>query len=149
MTTPSMFEAAGGSPAFERLTDAFYERVRRHPTLAPVFASFTPEHATNVARWLAEVFGGPPAYSEHQGGHHAILEKHHGLQLTEAHRAAWAELMIATARDVLPDNGLLQQRFAEYIEWGSHIAVAASQPGFTIRGSGPMPRWGWAGLEET
>jgi hemoglobin len=145
MTEPSIFEAAGGAAAFARLTTSFYDRVREHPTLAPVFADFTAEHAANVALWLGEVFGGPPTYSEQHGGHRAILEKHGGLHLTEAHRAAWVALMLDAAREVLPPDPQLQHRFAEYIEWGSHIAVTASQPDFEVRHVGPVPTWTWSG----
>jgi len=58
MSRPTIFEAAGGSPAFEALTVRFYEIVKADPLLSPVFASFTAEHAKNVAIWLGEVFGG-------------------------------------------------------------------------------------------
>jgi hemoglobin len=64
VNTPSIFEAAGGAPAFEALTSRFYKKVKADPLLAPVFVSFTDEHAKNVAIWLGEVFGGPPRYSE-------------------------------------------------------------------------------------
>ena len=143
MKKPTIFEAAGGAPALARLTDKFYESVRNDAMLAPVFAAFTPEHAANVAIWMGEVFGGPPLYSTEHGGHRTILEKHQGLHLTEAQRARWAELMIAAAREVLPPDAALQQRFAEYIDWGSRIAVAASQPGFRIDRVGPVPHWDW------
>lgn len=143
MDRPTIFEAAGGETAFRRLTERFYEKVRDDATLAPVFATFTAEHAANVATWLGEVFGGPPLYSLEHGGHRTILEKHHGLALTETHRERWAALMIETAGEVLPPDDALQGRFAEYIEWGSRIAVAASQPGFAIDRAGPVPRWDW------
>ena len=59
MNRPSIFEAAGGAPVFEVLTSRFYRKVKADPLLSPVFASFTAEHARNVAIWLGEVFGGP------------------------------------------------------------------------------------------
>ena len=39
------------------------------------------------------------------------------------------ELMLETARKVLPNDEELQARFADYIRWGAQIAVTASQPG--------------------
>jgi hemoglobin len=53
------------------------------------------------------------------------------------------ELMLETAREVLPNNGELRARFADYIPWGARIAVTASQPGFEITHIGPVPKWGW------
>jgi hemoglobin len=143
MAERTIFVQVGGRPGFERLTARFYDKVKNDPLLAPVFATFTPSHATNVAIWLAEVFGGPKEYSEARGGHRRVLEKHKGLALTEAHRRRWVDLMIATARDVLPADDALQQRLADYFEWGSQIAVAASQPVFEIDRVGPVPNWDW------
>jgi len=149
MTRPSIFEAVDGTPTFESLTDRFYAKVKSDAMLAPVFASFTTEHARNVATWLAEVFGGPPRYSREHGGHRAVLEKHGGLRLTEAQKDRWVQLMLETAREILPDDNALQRRFAEYIEWGARMAVAASQPGFKIDHVGPVPVWDWPAPKTT
>ena len=35
---PTLFEWAGGMPAFERLTEVFYRHVHADAVLAPVFA---------------------------------------------------------------------------------------------------------------
>jgi hemoglobin len=149
VSRPTIFEAAGGSPAFEALTVRFYETVRADPLLAPVFASFTAEHAKNVAIWLGEVFGGPGHYSKDHGGHRTVLERHRNLALTRDQKERWVELMLATAREVLPNDSELQARFADYIRWGAQIALAASQPGLEIKHVGPVPKWGWNANEGT
>ncbi len=143
MARESIFEAAGGTPAFETLTRRFYEKVRADPTLRGIFATFTAEHAQNVALWLGEVFGGPPRYSEEHGGHRTVLERHRNLGLTVEQKDRWVELMLETAREVLPHDDELQARFADYIRWGAPIAVEASQPGFEIQHAGTVPRWDW------
>jgi hemoglobin len=143
MARGSIFDAAGGAPAFEALTRRFYEKVRVDPALRAVFATFTAEHASHVALWLGEVFGGPPHYSQEHGGHRTILERHRGLGLTEDQKDRWVELMLETAREILPNHSELQQRFADYIRWGAGIALTASQPGFEIRHVGPIPKWDW------
>jgi truncated hemoglobin YjbI len=38
MNRPSIFEAAGGAPAFEALTSRFYRKVKADLLLSPVFA---------------------------------------------------------------------------------------------------------------
>lgn len=144
MSRPTIFEAAGGSPAFEALTVRFYEKVKADPLLSPVFVSFTAEHAKNVATWLGEVFGGPPRYSEDHGGHRAVLERHRDLGLSPDQKERWVRLMLETAEEVLPKDTELQARFADYIRWGAEIAVEASRPGFEIQHVGPVPRWGWS-----
>lgn len=143
MNRASIFEAAGGAPAFEALTSHFYAKVKTDPLLAPVFASFTDEHAKNVAIWLGEVFGGPARYSEEHGGHRTVLEHHRGLSLRSDQKDRWVDLMLETAREVLPHDADLQARFADYIRWGARIAVTASQPGFEITHVGAVPKWGW------
>jgi hemoglobin len=143
MSRPTMFEAAGGSSAFEALTVRFYEKVRADPLLSRVFASFTAEHAKHVAMWLGEVFGGPPRYTEELGGHRTALERHRNLTLSPDQKERWVHLMLETAQEVLPKDAELQARFADYIRWGAQIAVAASQPGFEIQHVGPVPKWGW------
>jgi hemoglobin len=143
MSDPTIFEYAGGEAAFQRLVERFYPKVRADALLAPLFAHFTDEHARRVGLWLGEVFGGPPRYTQEQGGHHDILVRHGGLAITEPQRARWAELMIETAGEVLPAEPRLQRRFAEYIEWGAGIAREASQPGYVVPPAGPAPRWDW------
>jgi hemoglobin len=143
VSRPSIFEAAGGAPVFEALTSRFYGKVKADPLLSPVFASFTDEHAKHVATWLGEVFGGPPRYSEEHGGHRTVLERHRNLSLRPDQRDRWVELMLETAREVLPNDADLQARFADYIRWGARIAVTASQPGFQIEHVGAVPTWGW------
>jgi hemoglobin len=142
----TFYEAVGGEEALRRLIGAFYDQVLQDPVLQPVFAHFTPTHVEHVVVWLSEVFGGPAGYSTHLGGHHALLTHHQNLAITEEQRARWAALLIATTAKELPDDALLQQRFAEYIEWGTRIARSVSQPGAELGDPGPMPRWGWNGL---
>jgi len=143
MTEPTIYEYAGGAPAFQRLVERFYAKARADELLEPLFAHFTDEHVRRVAIWLGEVFGGPPRYTDEQGGHHDILVRHGGLAIGEAQRARWAELMIATAHEELPAEPKLQQRFAAYIEWGTRVAREASQPGYTLPPAAPVPRWDW------
>ncbi len=52
MTTPTVFEWAGGAEAFLRLTEVFYDKVLDDPILAPVFAHMSDKHREHVALWL-------------------------------------------------------------------------------------------------
>jgi hemoglobin len=49
-------------PAIERLMELFY-RVPADPMLAPLFRDMPPDHPRHVAQFVAEVFGGPKAYT--------------------------------------------------------------------------------------
>jgi truncated hemoglobin YjbI len=65
---PTLYEWAGERPAFERLIDAFYDRVEGDELLSPLFpGGVGAEHRRNVASWWCEVFGGPARYTEELG----------------------------------------------------------------------------------
>jgi hemoglobin len=141
---PTLFEWAGGLPAFERLTAEMYTRVPRDPVLAPVFGSMSAEHARHVAHFIAEVFGGPALYSTGHGGHAQMVGRHLGRGLTELQRRRWFDLMLDCADAVgLPADPEFRAAFVAYLEWGSRLALANSQPGVAADEQAPMPAWGW------
>jgi truncated hemoglobin YjbI len=143
--TPSMFEWAGGLPALTRMTRLFYEKhVPADPLLAPLFADMSVDHPERVARWLSEVFGGPPAYSSEYGGYPRMLSQHVGKNLQEDWRARWVTLLLQAAREAgLPNDAEFRAAFQSYIEWGSRLAVENSQTDATPPEHMPMPRWDW------
>jgi hemoglobin len=121
-----------------------YARVPHDPLLAPVFGAMSAEHANHVAHFIAEVFGGPPAYSEREGGHPHMIRRHLGRNLTEAQRRRWFDLMLDCADAAgLPADPEFRSAFVAYLEWGSRLALVNSQPGAQVDEQAPMPRWGW------
>jgi hemoglobin len=141
---PTLFEWAGGMAAFERLTAEMYARVPQDPLLGPVFSSMSAEHAKHVAHFIAEVFGGPPVYSERQGGHAHMIRRHLDRNLSEAQRRRWFDLMIDCAGAAgLPADPEFRSAFVAYLEWGSRLAFLNSRTGTQVEEPTPMPRWGW------
>ncbi|WP_341976365.1 antibiotic biosynthesis monooxygenase [Microbacterium sp. LWO13-1.2] len=141
---PTLYEWAGGPEAFERLFSRFYEKVAGDDVLAPMFASMDSRHAHHVSLWLGEVFGGPALYTEQRGGYPNMLAHHVGKAITPEQRRRWAMLLFDTADEVgLPDDPEFRAAFAGYIEWGTRIALANSQPDATPPRRAPVPRWGW------
>jgi hemoglobin len=144
MSDTSLYEWAGGSPAFERLTEIFYRDVHADPILAAVFAHVDKDHPQHVAMWLGEVFGGPARYTDERGGYAAMLRHHIDLQITPAQRTRWATLIAEAADEAgLPDDPEFRSAFVAYVEWGSRIALANSQPGAEPPAQAPVPKWGW------
>jgi hemoglobin len=141
---PTLYEWAGGMPAFERLTRVFYEKVLQDDLLEPVFRGMDEEHPSHVATWLAEVFGGPPRYTDEHGGYPHMLAKHRGLALTETMRRRWVALICDAADDAqLPSDPEFRSAFVAYVEWGTRLVVANSQPDASPPPKAPVPRWGW------
>ena len=43
----------------------------------------------------------------------------------------------------LPDDPEFRSAFVAYIEWGTRLALANSQPDAAPPPQAPVPRWGW------
>lgn len=143
-SVPSLYDWAGGAPAFERLTEAFYEQVLNDDLLAPLFAHMDAHHPAFVAMWLAEVFGGPDRYTRERGGYPHMLSQHLGKNITDRQRRRWVNLLADAADEVgLPADPEFRAAFMGYIEWGTRLAVANSQPGAQPVPVAPVPHWGW------
>jgi hemoglobin len=143
--TPTLFEWAGGRDAFERLINAFYDRVEQDDLLAPLFGGrVSEEHRDHVLAWWCEVFGGPTRYTDELGGYEHMLAKHRGLGITPQQRFRFASLMSLAADDAeLPDDPEFRSAFVAYVEWGTRLALHNSQPGAEVFEHAPLPRWDW------
>ena len=141
----SLYDWAGGAAAFDRLIDAFYDRVERDDLLSGLFpGGVGEEHRRNVVTWWSEVFGGPASYTERLGGYERMLGKHRDLGITREQRFRFASLMSLAADDAgLPDDPEFRSAFMAYVEWGTRLALHNSRPGADVAEHAPVPRWGW------
>lgn len=142
----SLYEFAGGAPAFARLAEAHYRRCLSDPLLTPLFGVVArPDHAAALAAWLTEVFGGPKVYTAEHSGHARLVEHHRGRAIREEQRARFVAVMLEAADEVgLPDEPLFRERFRAYVEWGSRAAVHYSAPGAAPPPREEVPTWEWA-----
>jgi hemoglobin len=142
---PTLFEWAGGQPVFDRMINAFYDRVEADDLLSPFFPGGVHEdHRRHVAVWWGEVFGGPTGYTDRLGGYERMLHKHLGLGITNEQRFRFTSLMSLAADDAgLPADPEFRAALVAYLEWGSRLALGNSQPGATVVEHAPVPRWGW------
>ena len=142
---PTLLEWAGGQAAIRRMIDAFYDRVEADDVLGPRFAGGVSElHRANVTLWWAEVFGGPPTYTESRGGYATMLQHHRGLQITPEERFRFSSLMSLAADDAhLPDDPEFRAALVGYLEWGTRLALHNSQLDTDVVPDAPVPRWGW------
>jgi hemoglobin len=143
--SPTLYEWAGGREAFDRLMNAFYDRVEQDELLSPFFpGGVHDEHRRNVATWWSEVFGGPADYTEQVGGYEHMLHKHLRLGITAEARHRFASLMSLAADDArLPSDPEFRSALVAYLEWGTRLALANSQEDATPMEHAPVPRWGW------
>ena len=141
---PSLYAWAGGTDAFRRLIDAFYDRVEADDLLSPLFpGGVSQDHGAHVVLWWVEVFGGPADYTP-LGGYQRMLDHHRGLGITVEQRFRFASLMSLAADDAgLPDDPEFRAALVGYLEWGTRLALHNSQPGAEVVTEAPVPRWGW------
>jgi len=142
---PTLYEWAGGREAFERMINAFYDRVEEDELISPLFpGGVSREHRDHVILWWSEVFGGPAEYSGKLGGYHRMVNKHKDLAITPDQRLRFVTLMSLAADDAaMPDDPEFRSALLAYLEWGTRIALANSQADAEVAAHAPVPRWGW------
>lgn len=144
MSPPTLYEWIGGREVLERLTKAFYEKVKQDDLLAPVFAKMDDDHPAHVAAFIGEVFDGPKTYSLEHGGHPEMIRHYLNRHLTERQRRRWISLLLDTYEDIDgPSDPEFASALVGYLEWGTRIAVLNSMPGAEVNVNAPMPKWGW------
>ena len=143
--TPTIFEWGGGTEAFERWLNAFYDLVEADASLAPLFGgTVSREHRDHVLAWWVEVMGGPDEYTRELGGYAAMLGHHRGLRITPEQRLRFVTLLSEAAdRAELPADPEFRAAIMGYAEWGSRLAVHNSAPEAEVVAEAPVPRWGW------
>src|SRR5258708_1087120 len=100
-TIPTLYQWVGGEEALQNLFKVFYDKVLQDPLIAPVFQHLAANHPRHVADFVGEVFGGPPKYTEGDGGSHAIMiAPHIGKMLDEPKRKRWTQLLPDTADEI-------------------------------------------------
>ncbi|MCD8508549.1 MAG: globin [Bacillus sp. (in: Bacteria)] len=81
------------------LVDRFYERVSRHPELAPIFPEDFTETARKQKQFLTQFLGGPPLYTE-EHGHPMLRARHMPFPITPSRAKAWLGCMEQAMDDV-------------------------------------------------
>jgi hemoglobin len=147
MTRPSIFEFAGGEAAFRALAAAHHERCLADPVLNHPFSHpGHPEHVARLAGYWAEVFGGPPTYSQTCGGHPAMLGIHAGQGAEADLGGRFVDCFVAAADDAgLPADPEFRNVLRAYMEWAVAEVLAYSPPGSRVPPDLPVPRWSWHG----
>lgn len=145
-----MFEFAGGEAAFLALATAHHQRCLDDPILNHPFSHpGHPQHIERLAGYWAEVFGGPPRYSESCGGHSAMVGIHAGQGAEEDLGDRFVECFVQAAEDAgLPDDPEFRRGLRSYVEWAVRDVLAYSPRGADVPISMSMPRWSWDGLEQ-
>jgi len=144
-----MFEFAGGERAFLALAAAHHRLCLDDPVLEHPFShGVHPDHVERLAAYWAEVFGGPPRFSESFGGHSAMLTIHSGQGAEEDLGRRFVACFVQAADDAgLPADPEFRRVLREYMEWAVADVLSYSPRESRVPARLPVPRWGWDGLE--
>lgn len=149
MERESIYEFAGGQPAFDRLAAAHHELCLRDPELNHAFShGGHPQHVARLASYLAEVFGGPATYSEQCGAQVHMMTLHAGNGIGDD----WGDRFVrcfdqAVTEAQLPDNPELRRALNEYMQWAVGDVIEYSPPGSAVPQDLTVPRWSWNGRQ--
>ena len=148
MSRPSIFEFAGGEPAFLALATAFHERCLQDPELShPFLHPGHPQHVERLGAYWAEVFGGPARYPE---GHSGMLEVHARQGADADFGSRFVECFVRAADDVeLPADPEFRRQLRDYMRWAVDEVLGYSGPDARVPAAMPTPRWTWDGLQES
>lgn len=143
---PSIYEYAGGAPAFFALASALNERCLADPVLNHPFShEGHPEHLERLAAYLGEVFGGPATYSA-LGGHSGMLSIHANMGADDDLPTRFVVCFDQAVDDAqLPDDLALRRVLHEYMTWATSDVHEYSPRGSTVPSDLAMPRWSWDG----
>jgi hemoglobin len=146
MSRPSIFEFAGGEPAFLALAAALHERCLADPELNHPFSNASPEHTENLAAYWVEVFGGPARYSKSLGGHSGMLELHAGHGIEDNLGRRFADCFMAAVDDAqMPDDPEFRAALRAYIDSAVAEVISISAAGSRVVADQPLPHWSWDG----
>ena len=148
---PSLFEFAGGEPAFVALASAHHARCLADPELNHPFSHVGqhPQHIERLAAYWAEVMGGPPAYSQACGGDQsALLAMHAGNGDMSDLGERFVDCFDRAADDAaLPEDPEFRAALHAYMRWAVDDVLVYSPVDSKVPPGAVMPRWGWDGLE--
>ena len=148
---PTLFEFAGGEPAFLALATAHHARCLADPELNHPFShpAQHPQHVERLAAYWAEVLGGPASYSQACGDHSAVLVMHAGNGDMTALGRRFVECFVQAADDArLPDDPEFRAALRAYMQWATDEMVAYPDPDAAVPTGLPLPHWSWDGLQQ-
>jgi len=146
---PSLYEFAGGAPAFLGLAAAHHARCLADPELNHPFShpGQHPQHVERLAAYWAEVLGGPPEYSSSCGDHSSMLQMHAGNgDMTDLGRR-FVACFVAAADDVgLPEDPEFRAALRAFMTWAVEDVLVYGPPATIVPTELQMPHWDWDGL---
>jgi len=143
---PTLYDFAGGEPAFLALATAHHARCLADPELNHPFShpGQHPQHVERLGLYWAEALGGPPTFSRTCGDHTAVMRLHSGHGDMSDLGRRFVDCFVAAMDDAgLPADAEFRAAMRAYM-------VAAVDEVLTYGEAAPAPRlplpkWSWDG----
>ena len=147
---PTLYEFAGGEPAFLALAAAHHARCLADPELNHPFShpGQHPQHVERLAAYWAEVLGGPPRYSRDSGRDQTgLIAMHSGNGEMDDLARRFVECFVLAADDAgLPADPEFRAALRAYMEWAVVEFTAYPDGAAGVPGALSVPKWSWDGL---
>jgi len=111
----------GGADTLARLVDYFYDLVKEHPDLAPLFPEDFTEVKERQYQFLTQFLGGPTLYTD-QHGHPMLRARHMRFPIGVTQAEAWLGCM-KQAMDQTGLEGELRQQIFDRLRLTAHHMV--------------------------
>lgn len=145
----SVFEYAGGQPAFLALASAMHKRCLEDEVLNHPFshADKNPNHVERLSHYWAEVLGGPPLYTAESIGHSGVLKMHANNGAPGDMGERFYNCFVLAIDDAnLPSDPEFRSVLTSYMRWAVDEFMSYFPFDSKVSENKPMPKWGWDGL---
>ncbi len=146
---PTLFEFAGGEPAFLALATAHHARCIADPELNHPFShpGQHPQHVERLAAYWAEVMGGPPSFSQSCGDQSGVLKMHSGNgDMTDLGERFCRCFELALDDAEMPEDPEFRAALRAYMRSAVDEVLSYSAADAVVSPGQSMPRWDWDGL---
>lgn len=151
MRAVTLYEFAGGAPAFLALARAHHARCLADPELNHPFShpGQHPQHVERLAAYWGEVLGGPAEYSAScRGTQTALVRMHSGNGDMSDLGERFARCFAGAMDDAgLPDDAAFRTSLEAYMRWAVDDVLAYPEAGAAVPTGATIPHWGWEGRE--
>jgi hemoglobin len=143
----SVYEAAGGLPAFTALAHAWHQRCLADPIVSHAFShGYHPQHSERLAAYWAEALGGPPSYTQSMGDESSVVRMHSGngehVEMDERAQACFAQALDDAK---LPTDPRLRSTLKAYFRWATEAMSAHPRSAEDVPPGLALGRWSWDG----
>lgn len=145
---PTLFEFAGGEPAFLALAAAHHARCLSDPELNHPFShpDQHPQHVERLAAYWAEVMGGPARYSQSCGDHSGMLQMHAGNGDLGDLGRRFVDCFVCAIDDAgLSEDPDFRAALLAYMRWAVDEVLRYPSPEDAVPPGLAMPHWSWDG----